>query len=300
MMNRARHCLAALVVLACAAGLARGQATYKLEVKPALRPSATLTLEGTHIRRSALKYDPGFRLQLAFKKNGKALKAIPARGADRVDLPDQTPGTYSAVLELFYPSYKTGDAQKGQFRVASNELIYEVQAPARPGATPRVVLLANRPLTNGGRVLGKPAVVIQCGKGQGAQEKELLAPGYDYELVQGTRYDGWGPPAGKSHGWIHKDEVRCVLKVPVGVTGVLRLHAVDGGGTNFRFRVQKLLVEGREIANQAVFHGAGVIEVVDVSAKDTSDGKIEIVVKSMLPPLTAVLSSVEFYPTAGH
>ena len=74
------------------------------------------------------------------------------------------------------------------------------------------------------------------------------------------------------------------------------LHAVDGEGTNFRFRMQKLLVEGKEIATQAVFHGAGVVEVIDISAKDTQDGKVDVVFQNALPPLTAVVSVVEFFP----
>src|SRR5262249_39091575 len=111
-----------------------------------------------------------------------------------------------------------------------------------------------------------------------------------------TRHDGWGPPAGKSHAWLDKEKVHFVLKVPAGVAGVLRLHAVDGEGTNFRFRMQNLLVEGKTVANQAVFHGAGGVELIDVTAKDTQDGKVEVIVQSGMPPLTAVISTVEFFP----
>lgn len=273
-----------------------GQGTYKLEVKTQLKPAAALTFEGTKIQRSALKDDPGFRLQYTFKKDGKPLKSLEARGAESVDLPDQSPGTYSVTLELFHPSYKSGSVQKGQFRQASNELIYELKAPAKAGGPAQVKLIGNKPLIDTSRVLGKPAVVLQCGKGGGKEEKELLAPGYEFQLLQGTRHDGWGPPAGKSHAWLDKDKVHFVLKVPVGVAGVLRLHSVDGEGTNFRFRMQKLLVEGKEIATQAVFHGAGVVEVIDISAKDTQDGKIDVVFQNALRPLTAVVSVVEFFP----
>jgi hypothetical protein len=297
-MSQARCCLVALAGLAFTAGLLRAQPTYKVEVKSNLKPSATLTLDGTQVRRSPLRDDPGFRMQYTFKKDGKPLRAVQARGAERVELPEKAPGIYSVVLELFYPTYKAGDMKKGQFRPASNELIYEVKPPARPAGPVRVVLLGSKALPDPSRRLGKPALVLQCGKGQGKQEKELVGPGYDYQLLQGTRFDGWGPPAGKSHCWMDKDKVHFVLKVPRGVTGVLRLHAVDGDGTNFLFRTQQLLVEGQLVATQAVFHGAGVVELVDVAAKDTADGKVEVVIKSTRPPLTAVISTVEFLPAA--
>src|SRR5262249_35687632 len=123
-------------------------------------------------------------------------------------------------------------------------------------------------------------------------------PGYDYQVLQGSPFDGWGPPAGKSHAWLDKDKVHFVVKVPAGVAGVLRLHAVDGDSNNMLFRTQKLLVEGREIASQAVFHGAGVVELVEISSKDTADGKVEVLLQNTQPKLTAVISTIEFFPTA--
>src|SRR5260370_40771002 len=99
-----------------------------------------------------------------------------------------------------------------------------------------------------------------------------------------------------------KDKVHFVLKVPAGVAGVLRLHAVDGDGSNSLFRMQMLLVQGKEVSSQAVFHGLGVVALVDVVAKDTQAGKVEVIFRNtrplQMPPLTAVISTVDFCPIA--
>src|SRR5262245_6704245 len=55
------------------------QPTYKLGVGAHLNPSATLKLEGTAITRSAVRDDPGFRLQYHFLKDGKTLTTAEAR-----------------------------------------------------------------------------------------------------------------------------------------------------------------------------------------------------------------------------
>jgi hypothetical protein len=138
---------------------------------------------------------------------------------------------------------------------------------------------------------------VQCGKENGAKEKVVLAAGYGYQLVLGSRHDGWKPPAGKSHAWLDREKVHFILTVPKGVAGVLRLHSVDGDGTNFSFRVQSVLVAGKVVAAQAVFHGPGVIQQVAIDSKETQDGKIDVVIKNERPELTAVISTVEFFST---
>jgi hypothetical protein len=108
-------------------GAAVAQPTYKLDVKPELRPRATLRLAGKQVGRSALTDDPGFRLQFHFKKDGKSVAVIEARSKDAVDLPAEA-GVYTVVLELFHPAYKGGTAQKGEFRPVSPVLAYRVEA----------------------------------------------------------------------------------------------------------------------------------------------------------------------------
>ena len=121
-------CLIACVVFLASVRPACAQPTYKLDVKPNLKPQATLKLEGAKITRTALKDDPGYRLQYTFKKDGKPLETVEARANAALDVPQKEAGTYSVVLELFYPAYKGGTAQKGEFKPVSNVVTYKVEA----------------------------------------------------------------------------------------------------------------------------------------------------------------------------
>ena len=67
-----------LVLLAAAPFLA-AQPTYKLDVKPNLKPEAQLQLDGFRVTRTAVKDDPGFRLQYHLKQAGKTVSTIEAR-----------------------------------------------------------------------------------------------------------------------------------------------------------------------------------------------------------------------------
>ncbi|MBL8798296.1 MAG: hypothetical protein JNM56_30660, partial [Planctomycetia bacterium] len=97
--------------------------------KPDLLPQAALSLEGGKVVRSELSEDPGFRLQYHVMKDGKSLAVVDARSAASLDLP-AAPGTYIVTLELFYPGYKTGTVQKGNFKAVSNVLTCLAQADA--------------------------------------------------------------------------------------------------------------------------------------------------------------------------
>jgi hypothetical protein len=44
-----------------------------------------------------------------------------------VALPATEPGTYTVVLELFYPAYKGGDQRKGEFKPISDSITYKVE-----------------------------------------------------------------------------------------------------------------------------------------------------------------------------
>src|SRR5689334_13221353 len=108
--RRLRPCRAALAVFA-ALGLvapAAAQPTYKLGVGKDLKPLATLKLEGTTVTRTKVKDDPGFRLQLLFRKDGKEVAVLNARADTALEIPRKEPGTYTVVLEAFYPAYKGG------------------------------------------------------------------------------------------------------------------------------------------------------------------------------------------------
>jgi hypothetical protein len=139
-----RRILACVLVVAVISGV-RAQPTYRLSVKPDLKPLATLKLEGNKITRTAVKDDPGFRLQYHFKKDGKTLAAVEARTDLSLEVPQKEAGTYTVALELFYPDYKGGTAQKGLFKAVSNVLTYKVEAPAKLGEPVKVVLIETPP-----------------------------------------------------------------------------------------------------------------------------------------------------------
>ena len=103
------------------------QPTYKLDVKPHLKPLAAIKLAGNKISRTDLDDDPGFRLQYHIKQmDGKSVTTIEARSNPNVEIPTATAGSFTIVLELFYPAYKGGTSQKGEFKPVSNVLAYKV------------------------------------------------------------------------------------------------------------------------------------------------------------------------------
>jgi hypothetical protein len=103
------------------------QPTYKLDVKADLKPIAALLLDGKQIVRTEVRDDPGFRLQFHVRQDGKTVATVEARSQTKIDVPKLDPGVYSVTLELFYPAYKGGTAQKGEFKAISNELTYRVE-----------------------------------------------------------------------------------------------------------------------------------------------------------------------------
>jgi hypothetical protein len=106
----------------------RAQPTYKLDVKPDLKPLATIKLEGAKVTRGELSDDPGFRLQYHVKAaDGKTVMTSEARSNTVLELPVKDAGTFTVVLELFYPAYKGGTGQKGEFKPVSNVLHYKVE-----------------------------------------------------------------------------------------------------------------------------------------------------------------------------
>ncbi len=136
----APHRLLALAVflLLGHAPFASGQPTYKLEVKPEHKPAATLKWQGGKFVRSDVADDPGFRLQVHFKKDGKSVAVVEARASKEVAPPPTlAPGNYTVVLELFYPNYKAGTAPKGTYKPVSNLLAFRIEA----GPPARVVLV---------------------------------------------------------------------------------------------------------------------------------------------------------------
>jgi hypothetical protein len=107
------------------------QPAFRLDVKPDLHPIAALRLDGKQIARSAVFDDPGFRLQYHVRQDGKTVATIEARSRTAIDVPKLDPGDYRVTLEVFYPAYKGGTAQKGEFKAISNEVTYRVESAER-------------------------------------------------------------------------------------------------------------------------------------------------------------------------
>jgi hypothetical protein len=120
---------------------ATAQPAYKLGVKPDLKPLATIQFEGNTLKRSEIQDDPGFRLQYHFKKEGKTVAQIAARAATSVEVPLKEAGMYTVVLELFYPAYKGGTAQKGEFKPISNVLTLKVEGGEKPDEPVKVTVI---------------------------------------------------------------------------------------------------------------------------------------------------------------
>jgi len=137
--------LAAVVSLGTSLPLT-AQPTYKLGVKPDLKPLATLKLEGSTLKRTEVQDDPGFRLQYHFKKDGKTAVAVEARTGDTLAVPLKDAGTYTVVLELFYPAYKGGAAQKGEFKPVSHVLTLRVEPGAKPEDPAKITLIEPPPV----------------------------------------------------------------------------------------------------------------------------------------------------------
>src|SRR5262249_25148475 len=107
----ARLLLAAALTLACVCS-SPAQPTYRTDAKRDLTPKATLTIADGKVSRSAVSDDPGYRLQFRFDKDGKTVATQEARSQSSVELPAKEVGAYVVTLELFYPSYKSGNQRK--------------------------------------------------------------------------------------------------------------------------------------------------------------------------------------------
>ncbi len=124
---------------------AAAQPTYKLGVKPDLKPLATLKFEGNVLKRTDVQDDPGFRLQYHFKKDAKTVTQVDARATPDAAVPLKEAGTYTVVLELFYPAYKGGGAQKGEFKPISSVLTFRWEPGATPDQPGRATLIETPP-----------------------------------------------------------------------------------------------------------------------------------------------------------
>jgi hypothetical protein len=273
---------------------APAQPTYKLDVKDHLKPLAKLTLKDGKLSRSGVKDDPGFRLQYHFKKEGKTLTVFEARSSSTLAIAQKQPGTYTVVLELFYPAYKGGTAQKGEFQPISNVVTFRVEPGARPTEPVKIILI--EPPKPPPPAAGKPTLVVQCGKGMGKLQDEVIARGYGYKLLQGTPFNGWAATATKTHCWYDAKLVRFEVTVPAGTAGTLRLLFVDGDNLK---RKQRVTVLGKVRGDFEAFGGPGKKLELALTPMDTKPGKIDLTLQNLNPAANAVISTIEFVPAVA-
>jgi hypothetical protein len=99
-------------------------------------PRAAIRLEGRRVLRSEVTGDWGLRLQWEVRRNGQVVATPNARTAAAYVHPDNTPGTYEIVLQMWhYTSYRkqgSGEFIDSRFVNISNVVRYTVGAGANP------------------------------------------------------------------------------------------------------------------------------------------------------------------------
>ncbi len=133
-------------------------------------------------------------------------------------------------------------------------------------------------------------LVLMCGKMGG--EDQYLADGWDFAFKNGYGFEGSPWTSEIKHCWADGTSLEFDITCPKGASGTLRLFILDGD--NFTGgRRQSVSVEGRLIGEYESFQAGKWIEV-PVSASDTADGRIPVVMKNLKPGSNAVVSIIRF------
>lgn len=95
-------------------------------------PKAEIRLEGQQVIRSDVTNDWGSRLQWVVRHDGQVEATPNARGSDRYEHPDKTPGEYQVVLQMWhYVNYRKDKDRKhidSKFVDVSNTVSYKIEA----------------------------------------------------------------------------------------------------------------------------------------------------------------------------
>lgn len=134
----------------------------------------------------------------------------------------------------------------------------------------------------------RPGLLVHCGKGE-----DIVVPGFGWRRLQGDSFNGWTPPAAKTHVWVHPQAVRFDVLVPPGVGGILKMHFIDAHSDG---RKQKVFVQGKLIETLDSFKGPGRKIDVLFAPGEPKDGKINVVVENMPGSPNSVISTFEFVP----
>ena len=92
-------------------------------------PQAEIRLEGRQVIRGDVTNDWGVRLQWQIKRDGEVIATPPARADMAYEHPDQTPGKYEVVLQMWkYVNYrkKNGEYIDSKFIDISEPVSYTI------------------------------------------------------------------------------------------------------------------------------------------------------------------------------
>ena len=136
-------------------------------------------------------------------------------------------------------------------------------------------------------------VVLNCGKMSG--DEEFIENGWDFVFRKGYTYHGWPNTAEVDHCWADYNSLEFGIMCPKGASGVLRLFIIDED--NFQGgRKQSVTAAGKLIGEYENFQSGRWVEI-PISAADTANGAIPVVIKNLKPGANAVVSLVRFQTT---
>ena len=88
-------------------------------------PKAEIQLDGRKVTRGEVANDWASRLQWKVSRDGKVIATAPARADKSYEHPEQMPGAYEVVLEMWkYEGFKVKD--HGKFIEISNKVNYTI------------------------------------------------------------------------------------------------------------------------------------------------------------------------------
>jgi len=162
--------------------------------------------------------------------------------------------------------------------------------PALPPAQQRMPVFAGGGAGNAAaHRAARETIVLNCGSR--TNDIEFLEDGWDFSFKQGRAYAEWKTEV--SHCWMsEKEPLELDLYCPKGAAGTLKLYLLDGdslaGG-----RKESVSVAGKVIGTYENFQQGMWVEV-PVSAADTAEGKLPVVLSSLKEGANAVVSKVVF------
>lgn len=134
------------------------------------------------------------------------------------------------------------------------------------------------------------ALELRCGSPDG--DTQYLADGWDFEFKKGYSFNGSPWTSEIKHCWADFDSLEFDLTCPKGSSGTLRFYILDGD--NFAGgRKQSIAVEGRPTGDYEGFQAGRWVEV-PISASNTADGRIVVVMKPLVKGSNAVVTYVRF------